>query len=231
MTVAEKVAEKEKNEVKAVFDKVYLLLEAEYGDLKWWPAETPYEVMLGAILTQNTNWKNVERAIDNLKEADCITADAVDAVAIEKLAELIRPSGYFNIKADRIKNFNSWYLVNGQYLQLSKIDTEKLRKMLLSINGVGHETADDILLYAFDRPVFVIDAYYRRVFSRIGIVTKKSSYEHLRLHAQQHIKQDVKLYNQYHALLVEHCKKICKVKPVCHNCVLRKKGICKYITE
>ncbi len=219
---------KERNDAKFVFAKVYELLDQEYGALNWWPAETSYEVMLGAILTQNTNWKNVERAIINLKNADCITPESIDFVALSDLAELIRPSGYFNIKAERIKNFNSWYVNNGQYEQLAKVETDELRKMLLDVKGVGYETADDILLYAFERPVFVIDAYYRRVFSRIGIIDKSISYEALRIHIQEHIDQNVLLYNQYHALLVEHCKNICKVKPVCNNCILLKEGMCSF---
>ncbi|THB73318.1 MAG: endonuclease III domain-containing protein [Gammaproteobacteria bacterium] len=220
------VAEKARSDVSSVFNKVYSSLEEEYGDLDWWPADTPYEVMLGAILTQNTNWKNVEKAIENLKLNGCITPGAINSIQSDELAEYIRPSGYFNIKAKRIKNFNRWYIENGEYNKLISIETDKLRKMLLGVNGVGYETADDILLYAFERPVFVIDSYYRRIFSRIGIIDNQTGYEALRHYAQRHIEQDVSLYNQYHALLVEHCKSTCKVKPNCLGCILRNNGIC-----
>ena len=226
--MAEKVAQKEINVVRSIFLKVFELLHNEYGELGWWPADSPYEVMLGAILTQNTNWKNVEQAITNLRKANCLTPEAIDLILTEELATLIRPSGYFNVKADRIKNFNVWYLANGQYSELVKLDTEELRNELLGIKGVGYETADDILLYAFERPVFVIDAYYRRVFSRIGIVDKDSCYEQLRHHIESHIDSDIKLYNQFHALLVEHCKNVCRVKPLCNGCVLKHADICSY---
>ncbi len=217
-----------KKDAKQIFYKVYDLLNTYYGDLEWWPAETPYEVMVGSILTQNTNWKNVEKAIDNLKLENCLSPQAIENIDNNILVELIRPSGYFNIKAQRIKNFNSWYIQHGEFEKLHKVETNKLRKMLLEVNGVGYETADDILLYAFERPVFVIDAYYRRIFSRIGIVNNDAKYESLRLHAQQHIKADSDLYNQYHALLVEHCKGTCKVKPCCEECVLKQNHICFY---
>lgn len=211
-----------------IFQQIYEQLNKQYGDLNWWPAQSPYEVMIGAILTQNTNWKNVEKAINNLVDVNCLTSTAISLIPIKDLAELIRPSGYFNIKADRLKSFNSWYVENGEYEKLTIIETATLRDMLLSIKGVGPETADDILLYAFERPVFVVDAYFRRIFSRIGIIEKDTQYEMLRSVAEQNISNDTQIYNQYHALLVEHCKKVCKVKPNCYQCVLADASICSF---
>lgn len=216
------------------FLAVYDRLHAAYGAQHWWPGETPFEVMVGAILTQNTAWSNVERAITALKEQDALEAERLLAAAPETVARWIRPAGYFNVKARRLRNFCRWYLEQGGYEVLARQDTDTLRHGLLSVNGVGRETADDMLLYAFDRPVFVIDAYTRRLFARLGMLPADAGYEHLRAAIEQGLarelgrasnKQDcMPLYNEYHALIVAHAKQACRTRPLCMECCLA--GIC-----
>lgn len=151
--------------------KIYNTLYRHHGPQYWWPGETPFEVMVGAVLTQNTAWINVERAIQNLQAADALSAEAIIDAHPKRLASWLKPSGYFNIKAKRLKNYCRWYVQQGAYPALSQWPTDELRHGLLSVNGVGPETADDILLYAFERPVFVIDAYTRRLFTRLGTIS------------------------------------------------------------
>ncbi len=203
--------------------RVYERLYEAHGPQHWWPGETPFEIMVGAILTQNTAWTNVERAIANLKRARALSPRAIVAAEPERLGEWLRPSGYFNIKARRLRNFCTWYLERGGLSRLRRLDTQALRHAVLSVNGVGPETADDILLYAFERPVFVIDAYTRRLFSRLGMISGEEGYETLR-HAFEHaLGPDVALFNEYHALIVVHAKDICrKKKPSCGDCVLKR---------
>jgi endonuclease III related protein len=201
-------------------EQVYQQLFQRYGSQHWWPAETPFEVMVGAILTQNTAWSNVERAIDNLRASDCLTPERILSVPVSRLANWLQPSGYFNIKAKRLRNFCQWYVDAGQFDAVSRWDTDKLRHALLSVNGVGPETADDILLYAFDRPVFVIDAYTRRLFSRLGLLDHDEGYEHLRNHFEEQLPRKSSLFNEYHALIVLHAKEVCRKKPLCLKCYL-----------
>jgi endonuclease-3 related protein len=200
--------------------EVYASLLRAYGPQHWWPGDNPFEIMVGAILTQNTAWSNVERAIANLTGAGALSADALLAVGEGQLAEWLRPSGYFNIKAKRLRNFCAWYRQQGGFESLSGWPTDALRVGLLSVNGVGPETADDMLLYAFERPVFVIDAYTRRIFSRLGLVAGDESYEAMRLGFERALGADVPLFNEYHALLVRHGKERCRPKPDCHGCCL-----------
>ncbi len=200
--------------------RVYHKLVTHYGHQDWWPADTVFEVMLGAILTQNTNWSNVEKALNRLRQAHCLSASCIDKKPHAQLAELIRSSGYFNIKAKRLKAYCHWYLQSGELAALKKLTTQDLRQQLLGIHGVGPETADDILLYAFHRPVFVIDAYTRRLFSRLGWVSGEEPYEVLRLECQKRLGNDIALFNEYHALLVMHGKETCRPKPRCSQCVL-----------
>lgn len=178
--------------------------------------------MVGSILTQNAAWINVERAIDNLKRARALSARRVLAADHVQLADWLRPSGYFNIKAKRLRNFCQWYVDEGGMRALKHRDTDILRHQLLGINGIGPETADDILLYAFARPVFVIDAYTRRLFSRLGWISGDEGYETLRHGFENAIGPDVAVLNEYHALIVIHAKETCKVKPRCKTCVLRR---------
>jgi len=200
---------------------VYRLLYNAYGPQHWWPAESPFEVMVGAILTQNTAWTNVEKAIDNLVARDRLDAARIIATRRDHLANWLRPSGYFNVKAERLKLFCRWYLDAGGFESLSRMDTTQLRQQLLSLSGVGAETADDMLLFAFERPVFVIDAYTRRLFARLRLFDGDESYESLRSAIESVLGPDVELYNEYHALIVHHAKEVCRVRPRCSSCVLR----------
>ena len=202
---------------------VYKRLYESHGRQVWWPAETPFEVMVGAILTQNTAWTNVEKAIDNLKRANMLCPRAMLSCRQSSLASKVKPSGYFNIKAKRLRNFCEWYISEGEYTNLKKYETDTLRAMLLSVNGVGPETADDILLYAFNRKIFVVDAYTRRIFSRLGVVEKDIGYESLRACFEKQLsKESTELFNEYHALIVLHGKDVCKTKPLCEKCCLSK---------
>jgi len=200
---------------------VFNVLFTAYGPQHWWPGDTPFEVMVGAVLTQNTAWTNVEQAIANLVRHDRLSATGIVATRKDHLANWLRPSGYFNIKAARLKNFCRWYVEAGGYTALSQVDTGVLRAALLSVNGVGPETADDILLYAFDRPVFVVDAYTRRLFSRLGLIAGDEVYDQLRLAVEDKLGPDVELYNEFHALIVRHAKMVCRVRPRCGDCPLR----------
>ena len=203
-----------------VFDR----LRAIHGPQHWWPGDSPFEIMVGAVLTQNTAWTNVERAIVNLVANQALTPARILEVEEKQLAEWLRPSGYFNIKARRLRNFCRWYLDAGEYPALARWDTRELRTALLAINGIGPETADDILLYAFARPVFVIDAYTRRLFMRLGLIVGDEGYETLRHAFEQALDADIALFNEYHALIVAQAKDICRVRPNCDRCGLR--GTC-----
>ena len=200
---------------------VFNALLSAHGPQHWWPGDTPFEIMVGAVLTQNTAWTNVEKAIANLVKHDKLSAAAIVAARKDHLANWLRPSGYFNVKAERLKNFCRWYVEAGGFNALSKLDTDTLRDSLLSVNGVGPETADDILLYAFDRPVFVIDAYTRRLFSRLGLIVGDEAYDDLRLACEDRLGADAGLYNEFHALIVLHAKTVCRVRPRCGDCMLR----------
>jgi len=202
---------------------VFNALLSAHGPQHWWPGDTPFEIMVGAVLTQNTAWINVEKAIANLVRHDKLSAAGIVAARKDHLANWLRPSGYFNVKAERLKNFCRWYAGAGGFNALSKLDTDTLRDSLLSVNGVGPETADDILLYAFDRPVFVIDAYTRRLFSRLGFIAGDEAYEDIRLALEYQLGPDVGLYNEFHALIVIHAKTVCRVQPLCRGCPLRVK--------
>lgn len=197
---------------------LYGRLYDAYGAQNWWPAKTPFEVVVGAVLTQNTAWTNVEKAIANLHQAGQLTLTAIRRLDHDELADLIRPSGYFNIKARRLKNLCVWLHQQRGLGQLRKWSTAELREGLLSVNGIGPETADDILLYAFERPVFVIDAYTRRLLSRLGLITGDEHYETLRAAFETALTPDPALYNEYHALIVRHAKQKCSVAADCLHC-------------
>ena len=200
---------------------IYRRLKARIGGKDWWPAESPFEVMVGAILTQNTAWRNVEKAIGNLRAADCMSPRSILGLARDELAALIRSSGYYNIKAARLQNFCRWYLEQGGYDGLEAMPTHALRAAILGVNGVGPETADDIALYAFRRPVFVIDAYTRRTFSRLGLIEGDEKYETLRRMFEDALPSDTALFNEYHALIVHHGKHYCRKRsPLCGECPL-----------
>jgi len=205
-------------------NEIYQLLFGRFGPQHWWPGDTQFEIIIGAILTQNTNWTNVEKAITNLKVADCLSPEKLYHLDISQLAELIRPAGYFNIKAKRLKSFLNWFFENyaGKLSNLESLDTIRLRDELLAINGVGCETADSILLYALDRPIFVVDAYTARVAVRHGLIEPGADYEQLRELFQLNLPEDVQLFNEYHALLVRVGKEFCRPKARCPACPLEK---------
>lgn len=192
-----------------------------YGPQGWWPADTRFEVMVGAVLTQNTAWTNVEQALDNLRAADALAAPVIAELDPGRLGTLIRPSGYFNVKARRLQAVCRFVIGAGGIDALAAMDTHALRTALLAVHGVGPETADDIILYVFDRPVFVIDAYTRRIFHRLGLASGKEPYEYLRAEFERALGPDVPVYQEYHGLIVRHAKEACRVRPACADCCLR----------
>jgi len=197
-------------------------LLAAYGRQHWWPADSRFEVMVGAVLTQNTAWRNVERAIANLKGADALDPAAIAALPPADLAALIRPAGYFNVKARRLLAFCQFFLGAGGEAALAALPTVELRHRLLAVHGVGPETADDMLLYAFGRPVFVIDAYTRRLLQRLGLATGEEGYEALRAGVEHGLGPDARVFNELHALIVHHAKMACSTRPRCGECCLRR---------
>jgi len=202
--------------------EIYNLLYEAFGPQHWWPGETQIEIAVGAILTQNTSWSNVKKAIINLQNADCLSAEKLYELPNERLAELIKPAGYYNIKTKRLKNFINWYMeqYSGDFTLLEDVSTNRLREELLSINGVGRETADSILLYALERPVFVIDAYTNRIMQRHHISAPDADYEQLKYLFESNLLEDVPLYNEFHALIVRAGYLYCKPKPKCEQCPL-----------
>jgi len=199
---------------------VYRRLYAAYGQRHWWPAQSAFEVMVGAVLTQNTAWTNVEMALANLKHARALTPQAIAAATPTQLGNWLRPSGYFNVKAKRLRALCCWLLRQGGVRHLARMPTDALRASLLAVYGVGPETADDILLYAFNRPVFVIDAYTRRIFQRLGLIRGVEHYEILRCMFEDSLGRDAQLFNEYHALIVAHGKDVCNKQPHCDRCCL-----------
>lgn len=203
--------------------EIFDTLLAAYGPRFWWPAETPFEVCIGAILTQNTNWGNVEKAIANLKRAGLLTPGRLRDIPTEQLAELIRPAGYFNVKSARLKDFITWLyrVFEGNLAAMFSGEWRELRPELLAVRGIGPETCDSILLYAGHKPTFVVDAYTRRLFSRLGLISPQAGYDEVRDLFMANLPNDVALFNEYHALIVEHCKEHCRSKPLCGECHLR----------
>ena len=200
--------------------RLYDALQALYGEQPWWPADSPFEIMVGAVLTQNAAWSNVEKAIERLKAAGLMSLPALLDTTHEQLAETIRPSGYYNIKAKRLRNLCLFLDRAGGLEAFADWSLDDQRAALLGVNGVGPETADDILLYALDQPVFVIDTYTRRLLRRYGLARGDEDYERLRALFEQAIEQDVYLYQQYHALIVMHAKETCRKSPQCARCAL-----------
>lgn len=202
------------------FRHIYDALYATHGPQYWWPGDSPFEIMVGAVLTQNTAWVNVERAIANLKQAGALTPEAIVAAHPKRLAKWLKPSGYFNVKARRLRAFCRWLLQRGGIDVLAALPTDTLRRELLAVYGVGPETADDIVLYAFERPVFVIDAYTRRIFSRLGLIDGTEDYETLRQRFESALGADTRLFNEYHGLIVRQGKEVCRPEPRCAGCAL-----------
>ena len=201
---------------------IYEALLEHFGRQGWWPGESGFEMMVGAVLTQNTNWTNVEKAIANLKKHDRLSPAAIDRMDREELAELIRPAGYFNTKAKRLKNLVRWFCqkYQGSTELLEGLSVARLREELLSINGIGPETADSIILYALDKPTFVVDTYTCRILIRHGFIEADCGYEGVKDYCESHLPVEVELYNEFHALLVAVGKHHCKVHAQCLNCPL-----------
>lgn len=211
------------------FLMVYHKLLGHYGPRQWWPADSPFEVAVGAILTQNTNWSNVEKAIANLKQAEALDCRTMSALPRPELERLIRPSGFFRQKAERLQLFSRYLAThyNCKIEQLLQKPLEPLRRELLEQKGIGPETADSILLYAGGRPSFVIDAYTNRLFSRLGRLHGGESYDQIRQLFMSTLPTDVQLYNDYHALIVIHAKTCCRKKPLCEACPLNSNCSCQ----
>lgn len=215
----------------AALDSIYRRLYVFFGPQHWWPAESPFEVMVGAILTQNTSWSNVEKAINSLKKNGLLELTKLSNLPERRLALLIKSAGYYNIKAKRLKVFLRFLCgaYAGDIRRMALEDTENLRPRLLSLNGIGPETADSILLYALDKPVFVVDSYTKRILFRHRLVEEDASYSEVqdlfmqndKFHRKK-ISYVVKLFNEYHALLVRLGKEFClKNKPKCDICPLK----------
>ncbi|MFC1644318.1 endonuclease III domain-containing protein [Candidatus Omnitrophota bacterium] len=205
-------------------NKIYDLLEGYFGDLGWWPAESDFEVIVGAVLTQNTAWSNVTKAIKELKGKNLLDPAKIERIDLARLARVIRSAGYYRIKARRLKEISRFVMAEcgGKLARLKRQDARKLREKLLAVNGVGPETADSILIYALGKPVFVVDAYTKRIFSRHGLTSENASYEEVQSLAQRYLPSDGKVLNQFHALLVETGKRFCRKKAgQCSECPLK----------
>ncbi len=203
--------------------KIYEILLNSYDPQSWWPADTPFEVMVGAILTQNTAWGNVEKALADLGKVCDLTPEGILSLAPEQLQEAIRPSGYFRQKAARLRGFCQFLAqrYGGDPSSMTPVPVAELRDELLSLHGIGPETADSILLYALGRPVFVVDAYTVRLFSRIGLCEEKTKYDGLQALFMENLEPDAGMFNEYHALIVRHSKRTCtKRNPGCGKCAL-----------
>ncbi len=204
-------------------EHIYRLLYRQFGKRNWWPADSAFEVIVGAILTQNTAWTNVEKAITNLKNSNMLSPDKLYELPVSETAKLIKPSGFYNQKARRLKMIVEYLIIkyNGNIDAMAKRDLSVLRNEFLAINGIGRETADSILLYACNKPVFVVDSYTHRVFYRHGFIDEQIGYDELQEMFMDNLNHDPALFNEYHALIVELAKNYCKTKPLCENCPLR----------
>ena len=210
--------------LKLIYHKLY----SHFGPQHWWPAKSRFEIVVGAILTQNTNWQNVEKAIKNLKKAKALNAQKLYRMPKKRIGRLIRPSGFFNIKSGRLKKFLRFFFrdYNGDISRLLRQEPRILRKQLLSIKGIGPETADSILLYALEKPVFVVDAYTKRIFSRHKFIQSDATYEEAQNLFSKNLKNEVKLFNEYHALIVRLAKTYClKNNPKCSQCPIKARRI------
>lgn len=208
--------------------KIYELLSGHYGHLNWWPGETPFEVMVGAVLTQNTAWSNVEKAIANLKAKGVLSPEKLTALPHGEIAAMIKPAGYFNVKAKRLAALLEFFRDEYSF-SFDKMASDELplaRRKLLNTYGIGPETADSILLYCLNKPIFVIDAYTRRILERLKIAGGDESYEDLQGIFMRNLPADPALFNDYHAQFVIHGKTMCRTKPLCPRCPLD--GMCRY---
>ena len=203
-------------------DQLYARLFDHFGPQHWWPGQSPFEVIVGAVLTQNTSWINVRRAIDRLREADLLDPQAMYDLDLDELAELIRPAGYYRLKARRLNNLLALVIeqYGGSLERMFSVDMPSLREALLSVNGVGPETADSILLYAAEMPSFVVDTYTHRILARHGMIGFDADYHQIKCFFEDTIEPDVARYNEFHALLVRVGHAHCRRKPKCDGCPL-----------
>ncbi|MBI5073202.1 endonuclease [Candidatus Woesearchaeota archaeon] len=213
--------------------QVYNELLRVYSHQGWWPINNEYkkrstlsdtekfEIIVGALLTQNTSWIQVEKALNELRKNNCLSVQGIIETKQETLGQYIKPAGYFNQKSERLKII-AQFLLQHPLAELQQMETNRLRALLLSVKGIGPETADSIILYAFSKPSFVIDTYTKRIMSRIGLCRKDVTYDELQELIVRNIPVDVEMYNEYHALLVEHAKQHCQTKPICADCPLSK---------
>jgi endonuclease-3 related protein len=210
--------------MKILLMEIYDRLYKAYGPMNWWPGETSFEVMVGAILTQNTSWRNVEKAIQKLKGKGFLNPEGIYHLKKQQLTSLIRSSGYYRIKADRLKSFMNFLFeeYRGDLRVMGREQLTELRGKLLQVKGIGPETADSILLYGLKKPIFVVDAYTKRILSRHTIVSEKASYEEIQGLFMEHLPRSERLFNEYHALLVHLGKSLCKKIPRCDRCPLSK---------
>lgn len=204
--------------IREFYDRLF----ARYGPQHWWPGDSDVDIVVGAILTQNTNWRNVEYAIDNMRRADALNWTALRDIDDAALSELIRPAGYYNVKRKRLKNLVNWLWSthDGDMTPLKHMTLDTARSQLLSINGIGPETADSILLYALERPIFVIDAYTARVLRRHGLAEATSRYDEMQATFHEAFSPDATIFNEYHALIVRLAKEHCRVRAICADCPL-----------
>ncbi|MBN1190516.1 MAG: endonuclease III domain-containing protein [Dehalococcoidales bacterium] len=220
-----------KNRNNRILTELYRILFNHYGPQHWWPGDEPFEVIVGAILTQSAAWTNVEKAIIALKKAGQLSPRSLRDIPLNDLALLIRPSGYYNAKAIKLKAFARWFGDNHQdsLERLFSDETQTLRDKLLGIHGIGEETADSILLYAGNKPVFVIDAYTRRIIDRLGYSPEGNKYADYQALFMENLSPDVRMFNEYHALFVAQGKNTCRKRPLCGNCCLA--GLCRSRTD
>jgi endonuclease-3 related protein len=201
---------------------IYDRLLGRYEHQSWWPADTRFEMMVGAVLTQSAAWTNVEQAIENLKAAAALSPAAIRKLPQDDLARLVYPTGYYNSKARKLKALAEY--LDGRFGDdldaMARVELDSLRPDLLAVHGIGEETADDILLYALGKPVFVIDAFTRRIFSRLGLAPDRGPYSAYQGYFTEHLAPDPELFGEYHALIVRHAKIACRKRPVCSGCVL-----------
>ncbi|MFA7562383.1 MAG: endonuclease III domain-containing protein [Methanoculleus sp.] len=206
--------------------QIYEELFAAFGHQRWWPAKTPFETMIGAILTQNVSWMNAAQAVRNLEDTGMLDPHLLAAADTAEVARLIVPSRFYNLKAERIREFSGVYVeeFGGDPTTMAAVETGALRERLLSVRGLGKETVDSILLYACEKPVFVADAYTRRIFSRYGLLPEKASYDQMQRLFTENLSPDVGLFNDYHAQIVHLGSTTCKKSPLCDRCPIREVG-------
>lgn len=202
--------------------EMYERLLRTVGPRHWWPGESPFEVIVGAILTQNTSWANVEKAIENLKKARILTPTGIRGLEVDELAQVVKPSGFYRLKANRLKRFVDFFYdeFDGDMSRMRSQEPGSLRERLLKVDGIGPETADSILLYALENPIFVVDAYTKRIFSRHDLISEKWNYEEVQEMVMGELDRDVGIYNEFHALLVFLGKYWCRKIPRCGGCPL-----------